>query len=199
MSRVDETGPILTVPTTAEGPALTLRRWLACDAPAMAAAHCDPAMRRWLLRHIEDEDQAREAIEHHRDAWEDGVRFSFAVVEHPLATAGHEALPGDPIGSVTIRRLDPRSDVAEVGYWTAPAARGRSVAARATQAALEWATALWTAQGRPLRRFELIHTLGNDASCRVAGKLGFAFECELPPSLKFPEPGHLHVRPWPGR
>lgn len=210
MSRVDETGAILTVPATVDAPALTLRRWLPPDAAAMAAAYTDPAMRRWLLRHIENEDEAREAIAQHREAWEDGVRFTFAVLEHQrprtsgAAGAGQAADtdgPGgaEPIGSVTIRRLDPRSDVAELGYWTAPAARGRAVAARAARAALEWATVLWTRQARPLRRFELVHTLGNDASCRVAQKLGFAYACELPPSLKYPEPSHLHVRPWPGR
>lgn len=210
MGRVDETGAILAVPATVDAPALTLRRWLPPDARALAAAHTDPAMRRWLLHHIANEDQARETIEQYRDAWEDGVRFAFAVLAHPRAGGVDradradradvaDAQPAEPIGSVTIRRIDPRSDVAEVGYWTAPAARGRAVAARATHAALEWATALWTRQERPLRRFELIHTLGNEASCRVAQKLGFAYECEYPPSLKFPEPAHLHVRPWPGR
>lgn len=202
MGRVDETGANLTVPATVDAPALTLRPWLPPDAPAMAAAHTDPAMRRWLLHHIANEDQARETIEQYRDAWQDGVRFVFAVLAHPRDD-GADALAdprlAEPIGSVTIRRLDPRSDVAEVGYWTAPAARGRAVAARAAGAALEWATALWTRQERPLRRFELIHTLGNEASCRVAQKLGFAYECEYPPSLKFPEPAHLHVRPWPDR
>jgi RimJ/RimL family protein N-acetyltransferase len=196
MSRVDETGEILTVPATGNAPALTLRRWLPHDAPAMAAAHDDPAMRRWLMRPISSEDEAREAIARHDEAWADGLRFTFAVIERPADDdAGSE--PARPVGSVTIRRLDPRFDVAEVGYWTAAAARGRSVAVRAAGAAMEWATALWTRQELPLRRFELIHTLGNDASCRVAQKLGFAFECEYPPSLKFPEPAHLHVRPWP--
>ena len=209
MSRVDEeTGAILTVPATVAAPALTLRRWLPADAPAMVAAHTDPAMRRWLFRHIETEDDAREAIAQHDDAWDDGVRYAFAVLEHPRtdpadAGIGAEtdagAPPAWPIGSVTIRRIDPSADVAEVGYWTAPAARGRSVAARAAGAALEWATALWIRQAQPLRRFELIHTLGNDASCRVAEKLGFGLDCEYPPTIKHPEPAHLHVRPWPGR
>jgi RimJ/RimL family protein N-acetyltransferase len=68
------------------------------------------------------------------------------------------------------------------------------VAPRAVRAALDWAIELWRQE--PLRRFELIHTIGNEASCRVAQKLGFALEQELPPSVKWPEPGHLHVRPW---
>jgi RimJ/RimL family protein N-acetyltransferase len=197
MSRVQEIGEILTVPATTGAPALALRPWLPRDAPAMVAAHTDPSMRRWLLRHIDDEAEALQAIEQHRDSWEDGVRYTFAVV--PRSAAGDEDVDAtDPIGSVTVRRLDPRAEVAEVGYWVAPAARGHGVAARATAVALEWVARLWQLQECPARRFELIHTLGNDASCRAAERLGFAYERHLPPSVKYPEPGHLHVRPWPG-
>ena len=194
MSRVEETGEILTVPAAAGAPALVLRRWLARDAPAMVAAHSDPAMRRWLMRHIDDQDEALRTIEQHRLAWDDGVRFTFAVVERPEAG---DAAGTDPSGLVAVRRPDPRSEVAEVGYWVVPEARGRAVAARATAAALDWVARLWRAQGYPVRRFELIHTLGNDASCRVAERLGFGHAKDLPPSVKYPEPGHLHVRPWP--
>lgn len=183
------------MPATAGAPALVLRRWLARDAPAMVAAHADPAMRRWLLRHIDDEDEALQAIEQHRVSWEDGVRFTFAVVERGAGPG--DAARTDPVGSVTVRRLDPRLEVAEVGYWVVPGARGRAVAARATAVALDWVARLWRTQGYPVRRFELVHTLGNDASCRVAERLGFGHAQDLPPSVKYPEPGHLHVRPWP--
>ena len=167
---MENVGEILAVPATAGAPALALRRWLARDAPAMVAAHSDPAMRRWLLRHIDDEDEALRTIEQHAASWEDGVRFTFAVVERRPDGAPADT---DPIGSVTVRRLDPRLEVAEIGYWVAPAARGHAVAARATAVVLDWVARLWRAQGYPVRRFELIHTLGNDASCRVAERLGF--------------------------
>ena len=195
MTETSTPAALLAVPATADaGAALTLRPWLERDAVALAAAHTDPAMRRWLTRHIADEAQAREAIEGLQEAWESGTRYTLAVVEHAAGAVDPAAL--DPIGSVTIRRLDKRFDVAEVGYWVASSARGRSIAVRAASAALNWATQLWRTE--PLRRFELIHTLGNDASCRVAQKLGFALEQELPPSVKWPEPGHLHVRPFAG-
>ena len=64
-------------------------------------------------------------------------------------------------------------------------------------ASLRWAAEEWAADA-PVSRFELIHTVGNDASCRVARKLGFELAQELPAyPPKFPEPGHLHVRPCP--
>jgi RimJ/RimL family protein N-acetyltransferase len=153
-------------------------------------------MRRWLNRHIDDAGQAVLSIREQQEAWEVGARFTMAVVEHTDAAGDGDPGLLDPIASVSIRRLDKSFDVAEVGYWVVAQARGRSVAPRAVQAALDWATELWRRE--PLRRFELIHTIGNDASCRVAQKLGFALEQELPPSVKWPEPGHLHVRPWAG-
>lgn len=191
------TGFALTVPGTENGPALTLRPWLERDAPALVAAHRDVAMLRWLTRHITDEGSALIAIREQQEAWLAGARFTFAVVEQPAEFADANDLSIDeldPIGSVSIRRLDKRFDVAEVGYWVAAHARGRSIAPRAVQAALDWAVDLW--RDEPLRRFELIHTIGNDASCRVAEKAGFTLAEELPPSVKWPEPGHLHVRPF---
>jgi RimJ/RimL family protein N-acetyltransferase len=213
---------VATAPGTAAAPPLTLRRWTQRDVPALVAAHRDPAMLRWLVRHIYDEGQAKVAIREYQEAWEAGTRYNLAIVEHAAGvdgaagadgtgSAGVTAVTGDgaggvagaadaellePIGSVSIRRLDKRFDIAEVGYWVVPSARGRSIAPRAMQAALDWAVDLWRRE--PLRRFELIHTVGNEASCRVAQKLGFAFEQELPPSVKWPEPGHLHVRPFRG-
>ena len=159
-----------------------------------------------LSIYIADEGQALAALADQQRDWDAGTRFTFAVLRDVNADAdagvdnkgvdNEGRAGGEPIGSVSIRRLDKRFDVAEVGYWVAAPARGRSVAPRAMQAALDWAVELWRRE--PLRRFELIHTIGNDASCRVAQKLGFALEEELAPSVKWPEPGHLHVRPFAG-
>jgi RimJ/RimL family protein N-acetyltransferase len=151
-------------------------------------------MLRWLVRHVADANQAAIQIRELREAWEAGTRYALAIVEHPDAAGSGDADRLDPIGSVSIRRLDKQFDVAEVGYWVAASARGRSIAPRAVQAALDWAVELWRRE--PLRRFELLHTVGNEASCRVAQKLGFELAEELPPTVKWPEPGHLHVRPF---
>jgi len=182
-------------PATATAPPLALRPWLARDIPTLVAAHTDPQMRRWLLHHIDDEDQARTWLEQQERAWAEGTRHSLAIVEltdvdDPAAKADEL----DPVGSVSIRRLSKRLEAAEVGYWVASQARGRSIAPRAVEAAIGWATEYWATD--PVKRYELIHSVGNDASCRVALKLGFELEEELPAHpLKFPDPGHLHVRP----
>jgi RimJ/RimL family protein N-acetyltransferase len=61
--------------------------------------------------------------------------------------------------------------VAEVAYWTTRAARGRGVAPRATTALTRWAF-----DEIGFHRLELMHATANEASCRVAGKAGFALE-----------------------
>ena len=167
-------------------PALTLRPWTEDDLPTLVKAHADPEMRRWQLWHIDDEEQAREWLANRQRQWAEGSRFGFAVV-------AAEDGAGDPIGAVSIRRDAKKPETAEVGYWTAAEARGQSVAPRAVGGALAWAARIWADD--PVDRINLIHTLGNDASCRVALKLGFALAEELPAyPPKFPEPGHLHVR-----
>jgi RimJ/RimL family protein N-acetyltransferase len=177
------------VPATDTDPALTLRRWQPRDIPALVEAHTDPAMRRWLMRHIDDEVMAREALAEQVREWEAGARFNFAVVETGDAAA---ALELDPIAGVVVKRMHPSVDEAEVGYWVSATARGRRIAPRAVAAALEWAYRVWA--DNPVARVNLIHTVGNDASCRVAEKLGFRLEERYPPHpVKFPEPAHLHV------
>ena len=178
----------ITVPGTDAAPALTLRPWQPRDIPALVKAHADPDMRRWLLRHIDDETQAHAAIEVQEQEWSERTRFVLAVV----SADGEDP---DPIGSVSVRRIHKTPDAAEVGYWTAAEVRGRSVATRAVEAALTWAAEQWAADDAPVSRFELIHTTGNDASCRVAQKLGFELVQQLPAfPPKFPQSGHLHVR-----
>jgi RimJ/RimL family protein N-acetyltransferase len=179
---------IAATPTT---PALTLRPWRDADIPTLLRAHADPDMRRWQIHHIDDEGQAIAALADQRWQWAKGTRFTFAVVAQSEAEGGEDA--AEPIGNVSIRRLAKERDAAEIGYWTMPQARGKSVATRAAEAALAWADEQWAED--PVDRYTLIHTLGNDASCRVAIKLGFAFAEDLPAHPpKFPNPGHLHVR-----
>jgi RimJ/RimL family protein N-acetyltransferase len=81
-----------------------------------------------------------------------------------------------------------------VGYWVTAPSRGQGIAPRALSAVCEWAFRL--PRIRPLEQLELSHAVGNHASCRVAGKAGFALSAVLPPLLPdFPNDGHLHIRP----
>jgi RimJ/RimL family protein N-acetyltransferase len=88
-------------------------------------------------------------------------------------------------------------DSAEVGYWTAPAARCRSVASGAVELLTTWAFESFGPQG--LQRIELLHQQDNVPSCRVAQKSGYVLTGVIPADPPaFPADGHLHTRYSPG-
>jgi RimJ/RimL family protein N-acetyltransferase len=167
---------------------LLLRRWREEDLPAVLRAYEDPAMRRWLATQIDGADGAARWLEAQRTEWAAGTRFAFAVTG-----SGRD---GEPLGNIVLKRPDPASDCAEVGYWTTARARGRGVASRALTALTDWAFTHFAEEG--LKRLELLHQLDNEASCRVAEKCGYALARvipALPPD--YPLDGHVHVREAP--
>lgn len=179
---------ILTVPPSAASPGLLLRPWTEQDIPAMVAAYRDPVMRRWLRHPVTTVQEADRIVQARRADRQAGTGFSFAVLQ---ADPGGGAV--DLVRGVSIRRLDGAAASGEVGYWVAAPARGLGIAPRALNAVCEWAFRL--PRLRPLEQLELIHAVGNHASCRVAEKTGFALSAVLPPlPPEFPDDGHLHIR-----
>jgi RimJ/RimL family protein N-acetyltransferase len=178
---------VLTAPPTATTPGLLLRPWDEQDIPAMVAAYRDPAMRQWLRHPVATVDEALQVIRTRRADGNAGAGFHFAVL---LADSG---VPGDLVGSVSVRGLGDTAVSGEVGYWVTAPARGRGIAPRAVDVISDWAFRL--PRHRPVERLELLHSVGNGASCRVAEKAGFIFSDILPPLLPdFPDHGHLHIR-----
>ncbi|HEY3955037.1 MAG TPA: GNAT family N-acetyltransferase [Streptosporangiaceae bacterium] len=178
----------LTVAATGNAPSLLLRPWTHDDVPALVAAHRDPLIRRWLRHPMTTVEQARQAIGARQADIRAGTAFSFAVL------AAADGSPGDLVGGVSLRGVGGAAVNGEVGYWVAAAARGRGVAPRALRAMCDWA--FGSSRFPVLERLRLIHTVGNEASCRVAGKAGFALSTLLPPlPPEFPHAGHLHIRP----
>jgi RimJ/RimL family protein N-acetyltransferase len=180
--------PTLTVPADGSVPGLLLRPWTEQDAAVMVAAHSDVAMRRWLRNSITSQEAALRVIETRRADRLAGRAFSFAVAE-----VDADGTAGSPVGSVAIRGLGEAATSGAVGYWVVAAARGRGIAPRALNAACQWVFRLPST--RLVQRLELIHSVGNFASCRVADKAGFALAAVLPPlPPEFPDRGHLHIR-----
>jgi len=178
----------LAMPPSATWSGLLLRPWTEQGIPAMVAAYRDPVTRHWLRHPVTTTQEARQIIQArcaHRRA---GTGFSFAVLQ-----ADADGAAGDLVGGVSTRRLDRDAVSGEVGYWVTASSRGQGIAPRALNAVCEWVFRL--PRHRPLEQLELIHAVGNHASCRVADKAGFALTAVLPPLLpEFPNDGDLHIR-----
>ena len=84
------------------------------------------------------------------------------------------------LGGISLHSIDVVQNDASIGYWTAPAARGRGVAALAVDAACRWAFL-----DLPVDRIELCHAVENTASGRVAEKAGFTYEGHLRRSFRY--------------
>ena len=97
--------------------------------------------------------------------WEDGTRLAFAIVD--VATG---AILGFA-GAVDLER-DARQ--AEIGYMTAPAARGRGAATRALALLSRWCL-----DELGLERLELRIDPANAGSIRVAERAGYRLEGTL--------------------
>lgn len=182
----------LSARASGRAPAVVLRPWRATDLPALLDAHRDPLLRRWLTNSLTDEVLGRQWLDGQISGWAASTRFGFAVLA--------EDISAEPIGHLSVTSgADPTTEAvssqesAEVGYWIAARARGRGIASRALDLASTWAFS--SRCELPLTRLELLHSVDNHASCRVAGNCGYLLHSILPPEPPmFPAEGHRHVR-----
>jgi RimJ/RimL family protein N-acetyltransferase len=202
--------PELRVRAVSRQPALILRPWQAADIPALAAemsrdyllggmwSRPDESPFRAVLRGgaertgpMDERDAARWLASQDR-GWRDGDRLCFAVLE--LDDAGSCALAGN-VGLKNREEtgLIGEHETAEIGYWTAVAARGRGLAPAAVRAVTDWACDMFA--GTRLRQIMLVHSVDNPASCRVAEKAGYPFRKLSPanPPHWFAD-CHIHIR-----
>jgi len=197
------------VPAVGRQPALILRPWQAADIPALSAE----MSRGYLLGGMwsrsderpfmtaprgteptgpmDERDSVRWLASQDR-GWRDADRLSFAVLEVDdvggCALAGNVGLKNrDETGRIGER------ETAEIGYWTAVAARGRGVAPAAVSSVTDWAFDAF-ARTR-LRQIMLVHDVDNPASCRVAEKAGYPFrELSAANPPRWLTDGHIHMR-----
>lgn len=143
------------------------------DAPAIAAACADPEIARWIPVPVPYRlEDAREFVAFAAEAWSSGREPTFVICD---------AASGLLVGSIAIHRRPDEPRTAAVGYWVAPEARGRGLAARAARLVARWA---FTVEPE-LVRMELLTLVGNEASGRVALRAGFAREGVLRRYLPF--------------
>ena len=152
----------LVVPELA-GHGVRLRPWRDADVPALARGLGDPDVVRWGGGSTATtEDDALRFLHRLRRRTDEGSTASWAV----------EA-DGVVVGATGIRSINRVDRHASVAYWVLPEHRGRGIATAALRVA---AASGLAADGLCLHRLQLQHAIGNDASCRVAEKSGFALE-----------------------
>ncbi|MEV8525893.1 GNAT family N-acetyltransferase [Streptomyces sp. NPDC052000] len=147
------------------GHGLRLRAWRDDDADVDAVMRGlnDPEVTRWGPP-VEPLDVAGARAFIHRAAerWAGG-RFA------PYCVA--DADTGAPLGSVALHNVFLPMGHAGIGYWLLPEARGRGAVTGAVNLLTAWA---FDTVG--LHRIDLGHAIGNDSSCRVAERCGYAYE-----------------------
>ena len=152
----------LAVPELA-GDGVRLRPWRDADVPALARGLGDPDVVRWGGGSTATtEDDALRFLHRLRRRADEGSTASWAV----------EA-DGVVVGATGIRSINRVDRHASVAYWVLPEHRDRGIATAALRVA---AASGLAADGLGLHRLQLQHAVGNDASCRVAEKSGFALE-----------------------
>jgi RimJ/RimL family protein N-acetyltransferase len=142
---------------------LLLRSWRPLDAAQLVTAYSDPDIQRWHLRALDSPGEAQTLIERWHEGWRRNSAASWAVV---AARA-----PADVLGQVGFRSLYLADGMAEMTYWVIPDRRHNGLAAKATATLADWAVGVVG-----LERLELVHSVYNPTSCRVAFRAGFEFE-----------------------
>ena len=108
---------------------LVLRPWADDDAPSLAAAWADPEVRRWTgVPERCDLAAARRWISGDDRRTAAGRSLDLVVIRD-----------GAVAGEVGLTAFDAARTTAELGWWTAPAHRGRGVASIAVGLVARWA------------------------------------------------------------
>lgn len=178
---------------TIETPRLSLRPWSAsnpADFEAVRQASIDEQMNLWCPV-LDSPDATLEG--YFAIAANHAGRVSFAIVDKHNDT-------DKVIGQCVLHHIElaPAAASASVGYWLLPEGRGRGLVDEAVEAMVTWAH-----DTHRVSRFELMHAVGNTASCGVAARLGFTRELEPRKSWIAPDgtraDEHVHARIFPER
>jgi [ribosomal protein S5]-alanine N-acetyltransferase len=164
------------------GEGVTLRPWTQEDAAGLVCAYSDPDIQRWHCRSLDSEEAAL-LINQWRQAWQSDAGVSWAAIDRR---------DGRVLGRAGFNRIDLSQARAEVAYWVLPAARGQGVATAAVTALSRWA---FDEVG--FQRLELVHSVENTVSCKVATATGFTTEGTMRQSMLNQDgwhDSHLHAR-----
>ncbi len=158
-----DTRPLPRPPVLTDG-VVTLRGWTSADASDVQRACDDPLTAQWLpVPSPYTLGDAETYLDGYiATAWAEGTAAELAVTD---------ATTGELVGAMGLKLGGRRHGYGEVGYWTAPWARGRGVAGRG--AAL---ISRWGLEDLGLSRVELLADVDNLRSQRAAVRAGFVQE-----------------------
>jgi RimJ/RimL family protein N-acetyltransferase len=147
---------------------------------------CDPLIRRYGSRLIDNRAEALEAIQGWNRRWAEGQGAAWALRADDSSA--------ELLGAVLYAVLDEHLAHGSVGYWLMPQARGRGLASAAL---IRSCPVMFERLG--WFRIELYHAVENSRSCAVARRAGFAQEGVLRSAMVYPIDGrrsdeHLHAR-----
>ena len=156
---------------------VTLRCWSRDDAQFMAEASADPAIQRYNGSHDRlgrpspplSATDAEARIDKFASNWR---AFASTGTPSGVALAILDGRSGEVVGCCGVDDWS-KDDVAQVGYWLAPTARGRGYATRAAILLTRWLFDLGAA------RVFLTIVAGNEESVAVAHRAGFVYEHAL--------------------
>ena len=106
-------------------------------------------------------EQAEAWAERQQQGFEERTDFEFMIL------GDHQRI----LGGIGLNNVDPLNPRANLGYWVRASETGKGVATAATRLLVEWAFA-----NTPLVRIEVVVSVENTASLRVAEKAGAARE-----------------------
>ena len=158
---------------------LVLRPWRLGDVDAVVAAYADREIQQWNLQTL-DTSEAETWIRKWDKTWATETEACWAITA---------ASSGSILGRVALRDIRLAAGLAQITYWILPAARGHGTA---SAAALE--ISRWALDDLGLHRLELLHSVRNLRSCRVAEKAAFRLEGTLRSALLHPDGWHdMHL------
>lgn len=159
---------LIDVPMPIRTPRLLLRPKQVGDGPITAAAVIETwdELHKWMRWAENPADFTAESMEIRTRR----VMASF-ILREGIELTGIEVATGTAFIWCGLHDIDWQGRQCDTGYWVRKSAQGKGIATEAANALVRYA---FGALG--MRRIGLTHSAGNDASRRIAEKLGFSFE-----------------------
>lgn len=107
-------------------------------------------------------NDSKEFIRITRARWSEGTLFAFAITDKKT---------GSILGGCSLSHIHPVYHLCNLGYWVRTSRHGEGIAGRATKLAARYAF-----EKVGLVRVEIVIAIGNEASIRVAEKVGAHYE-----------------------